>query len=107
MSKNILKAQEASKTDTSTLTGTFTSVFITAHPTLILKFVNASNTDVEISYDGSAINDVSITESISEVSTKLGPQTNLEAYVRAGTNVYVRGTAGTGFFYVIAYYSPL
>lgn len=75
------------------------------HPIVILRLVNASGQTVSVSYDGVNDHDVMTANSslVYEFQANSAPNGNV-AMLRKGTVIYVKGTAGAGTFYVIAYY---
>ena len=77
-----------------------------ANPCFLLRFINETNLDVTISYDGSTANDVIKAGTTAEIYTQQNalPASNI-ALFRKGTTVYVKSTgAGTGSLYLAGYY---
>lgn len=90
----------------ASLTGTYQQVgSVFGHPMRVVKFVNNTNQDVLVSYD--AVNDNDFVPA--NGFTLYDVTTN--AYNEGGkfvfqneTPIFVKGTAGTGTFYVVAAY---
>ena len=71
-----------------------------------IRITNASNTDVIISYDG--IHDHEYVEDGGRIETYFQINATPENYVsksKAGTVLWIRGTAGVGLVYVSGYYN--
>ena len=74
------------------------------HPSYICKFVNNSTVLVTISIDG--VNDVDVSPAASfwlYDEGKVGMSSSSPA-LPAGTQIYVKGTAGTGSVYLVSQY---
>ena len=92
--------------DTASLSGSYQTVGspITNSPVLI-KFVNNSNVLVTVSWDGVHDHDVLPATSFALYdigSNKENPENGL--YIPAQTQYYVKGSAGTGLFYIVLFY---
>lgn len=82
----------------TTITGSFVSIGTLLAPA-ILDFTNASTTAVEVSLDGTNIHDaVAAGQGKPYVGTQHVAGKD-RVWIPKGTQVYVRGTAGTGTFY--------
>jgi hypothetical protein len=91
--------------DTATFTGPYAPLGIPfEHPIRILKFTNTSTTSAYISWDG--FNDHDILSPNSFLLLDISANLELSGSFEAGTlsQIYVRGTAGTGLIYLSAYY---
>lgn len=80
----------------------------TLDPLQILQYVNDTDRDVTISYDGTNDHDFIRlgTDRQYGFATNSIPQTSI-CVLAKGTKVYVKGTAGgTGLFYLVGYYNP-
>lgn len=73
----------------------------------VLRIINASTKDITISFDGSNDADyiVSATTAVLPEIYALIPNTNSAQFAQ-GTQIYLKGTAGTGTIYVAGYYQP-
>lgn len=90
----------------ASMTGSYQQVGTAlSHPIRLLKMVNNSNQDITVSFDGSTDNDYIPANSFAlyDMTTN---RTNEGAYFafQIGTKIYVKGTAGTGSFYIMAVY---
>lgn len=82
----------------ASITGSFVSIGTLLAPS-ILDFTNGSTVVVEVSLDGTNIHDaVAAGQGKSYVGTQHVAGKN-RVWIPKGTQVYVRGTAGTGTFY--------
>lgn len=73
-----------------------------------LKIVNNATTDVFVSYDGVTDHDYVPFTSGFQIPTQTNAQPqNMVALFRKGLKVYVKGTAGVGFIYLVGYYQPV
>ncbi len=72
----------------------------------LIKFVNSSNQDVDISYDGTNNHDLVRSETDWPLyAQQLAEPANNVAKMKAGTLIYVKGAAaGTGVFSIIGYF---
>lgn len=73
----------------------------------IVRIINSSDTDVEISYDGVNLHDYVRSDSDLQLPFQSNSQPKNDiCLLRKGTIIYVRGTAGagTGFITVAGYY---
>lgn len=76
-------------------------------PLSLLRIINASNTNVLISFDGQFDHDFIIAGQTLEIYAQALRQPSSEvSKLRANTEVYVRGAAGIGHIYVAGYYLP-
>lgn len=91
--------------DASTFTGSYQALGTPlSHPSYILKMVNNSNKDVDISIDGSTDIDIAPAGTFWLYDEgKVGANATLPA-VPKGTQIYVKGSAGTGSVYLISQY---
>jgi hypothetical protein len=105
MSKNFVLAQTAAVINTAALTGGYDSLGLILHPSCIVRFINASNTLIVVSYDGAHVHDIVRPDSDVSIYSQANSQPGgYEALFRQGTNVYVVGAAGVGNFYMACYY---
>ena len=71
----------------------------------ILRIINASSNAVLVSYDGTTDHDYVASGGVIQIEFQTNRQPNSQvALVRAGTIIYVKGTAGTGFLALAGYY---
>lgn len=74
----------------------------------ILRIINASSQAVTISYDGSIDHEYLASGATLQLDFQTNKQPNGQvALLRAGTTIYAKGTAGTGFVAVVGYYQEL
>jgi len=107
---NFLQAIEMTVYDTAGLTGTYAAINGTGteEAVNVVKFYNASNVGVTLSYDGSTDQDF-----IPAGGTFiLDLETNASGFggssghwmMRKGQVIYAKGSAGTGNLYFVGYY---
>lgn len=91
--------------DSSTLTGSYQAVGTAlTHQSYKCKVINNSTSLVTISIDGTSDIDVVPAGSFFLYDeTVLGPGNNLPA-LPAGTQIFVKGSAGTGTIYLVSQY---
>lgn len=88
--------------DSSTLTGSYQALGTPlAHPSYVLKLVNNSSVLVTISIDGAT--DIDVAPASSYWLYDEG-KTSAHESVPQGTQVYVKGSAGTGLIYLVSQY---
>lgn len=92
--------------DSSTLSGSYVAVGTAlVHQSYILKLVNNSTVLVTVSIDG--INDIDVAPANSfwlYDESKYIPGVGLSPSVPSGTQIYVKGSAGTGLIYLVSQY---
>lgn len=78
------------------------------HACSIVRIINASSTAVQISYNGTTDHDYVAAGGTIQLDLQTNRQPNGQvALLRAGTVIYVKGTAGTGFLGLAAYYQEV
>ena len=88
--------------DSSTFTGSYQALGTPlVHPSYILKLVNNSTVVVTISIDGT--NDVDIAPANSYWIYD-EDKSVMHEFLPAGTQIYVKGSAGTGSVYLVSQY---
>ena len=108
--KNIVKAQPISTVNAANLLANAYLAMNAGFPDAIfmIRILNASNTNVFVSYD--AINDNDFVPSgngILELNFQSNAQpNNFVTLLSKGTRVYLRATAGVGSIFLAAYYQP-
>jgi hypothetical protein len=89
--------------DSSTLTGSYQALGgPLVHPSYKLKLVNNSNTLVTISINGTSDIDVAPANSFWLYDEDLGDHAH--EFMPAGTQIFVKGSAGTGLIYLVSQY---
>lgn len=95
--------------DSATFTGSYQTLGTPlANPSVLLKFVNNSTSLVTVSYDGVNDHDISPSSSFylydfgSDAQSVSGDQ---RLSFAQGTQIYVKGSAGTGSVYAITVYT--
>jgi hypothetical protein len=105
MYSNRLSWENLRSIDSATFTGSYQAVGTPlAHPSYICKLVNNSTVLVTISIDG--INDVDVAPANSfwlYDEGKVGSSSSNPA-LPAGTQIYIKGSAGTGSVYLVTQY---
>lgn len=93
----------------SSVTGTYAPIITggLAHACFSISITNNSTQDITISFDGVNDSDYIPKATIKNIPPlyALIAQTN-SAQFPLGTQIYVKGTAGTGDIYVAGYYQP-
>lgn len=91
--------------DSATFTGSYQALGIPlVNPGVLVKFVNNSTVLVTVSWDGSTDHDIFPGTSFSVYDVTTNSQTEDGINIPAGTQFYVKGAAGTGFFYLVDFY---
>ncbi len=103
----LLTPEERRSIDSSTLTGSFQLVgSVFSHPIILLKIVNVSDEDVDISYNGSTVHDIVPANGFTLYDANTNRYRDNEGMQWAvNQGVWARGTAGTGNIYVVAFYA--
>lgn len=102
----ILKWDLLRSVSSASLSGTYMAVGTPfTYPARVLKVINASTMDVTVSIDG--VNDYDYVVSggafIYDCGTNKGSSSNV-LEIPEGTQIYCKGTAGTGSIYVVVLY---
>lgn len=105
MASNRLDWETLRSIDSSTFTGSYQALGTPlVHPAYILKMVNNSTVLVTVSIDGTTDIDVAPAGSFWLYDEgKVGISSFIPA-VPAGTQIYVKGSAGTGSVYLVSQY---
>lgn len=107
MSQNSVKALPLSTVASSTLTASYQSMNPSgfSHPVFFLRLVNGGSTAITVSYNGITDNDVVPANSVLEIPSQANSQPSAHyALWSARTQVYIKGTAGTGSITLAGYY---
>lgn len=104
--KNIVRAIPYRTISAATFTGSF---IVLGAPLpqacFMIRIVNETDVDVAISYDGTTPHDYIPTETQVTLGFQGNSQpNNYTALIPKGTQVYVRGSAGSGNIYLIGYF---
>ena len=94
--------------DSSTFSGAYQAVNTGLDDScFMVKYINNSTVDITISWDGINDHDFAPAHSafVADFQTNHQP-TNEVALARKGQIIYVKGSAGTGKFYLAAYTQP-
>lgn len=90
----------------SSVTSTYQSINpggLTA-PCFMIRIINASTEDVTISYDGVTNNEYVQSGDIAQLNFQTNSQPNNQvSKLSSGTQIWVKGTAGTGDIYLSGY----
>jgi hypothetical protein len=90
----------------ASMTGSYQQVGTAlGHPTRLLKMVNNTTQDIAVSFDGTTDNDFVPANGfcLYDMTTNKTAQGGYFSFA-IGTKIYVKGTAGTGTFYIMAVY---
>lgn len=91
--------------DSATFTGSYQAVGTKlSNPTRIVKFTNNSTKDVTLSWDGSTDHEYLPAGSFLLLDVSSDRETANIFEIGANTQFYVKGSAGTGSFYISTYY---
>jgi len=91
--------------DSSTFTGSYQAVGTAlSFPTRIIKIYNGSSVGITISWDG--INDHEYLPSTGFVllDVATNKESNFQCQISANTQIFVKGSSGTGLVYLSTYY---
>lgn len=108
--KNSVQALELRSFNVAGLLAGFQTVYTPGldHPCFMLRFINDSNTDVIVSYDGVIDHEYVLLGTDLTLSFQTNSQPNNKAALMAkGTQIYVRGAAGVGSFIVVGYFQAV
>lgn len=103
MSKNYVQAIPITFFDTIGLNAQLQAINPNGldQPCFLIRIINSSNTDVEISYDGVHLHDYVRSNSELQLPFQSNAQPrNFICQMKKGTIVYVRGTAGAGMGFI-------
>jgi len=107
--KNYMKAVPLTSVNSATFTGAFVALNGGLQaPCVILRIINSSNREIDISYDGGATahDHLFPGERLQlDFQANAVPNTSSAAMAK-GTVIYVRGAAGAGLVYLAGYYQP-
>ena len=94
--------------DSATFTGSYQTLgSVLTHPASIIKIYNNSTVLVTISIDGTSDHDILPANSFFLYDeTANSPHTN-NVYMRAGTQFFCKGSAGTGLVYLVVQYNKV
>jgi len=112
MPKSFILPLEVDTIDATTFTGALQKVTVLggiAETCIILRIINDTSEDVEVSYDGFTINDYIPSGQTLQLDFQANAQPNANvAVLKKGTDVWVGSTAGagTGVLYLTGYYQP-
>ena len=98
--------QEARRSISSaTLTGSYQVVGSTfANPIILLKIVNNSDQDIDVSYNGTTDHDIVPANGFTLYDFNANRYRTGGCQLKVGSGVYVKGSAGTGTIYVVSFY---
>jgi len=107
MSGEIVRVDALRSLGFASISGTYAAVGTAfGHPMNIVKFINNTNADLTISFDGSTNNDFVPAGGFSLYDlTTNRTATNATFVFQLGTQVYVKGSPTSGSFYVVAIYT--
>lgn len=92
--------------DSATFTGSYQALGTAlAHPSRAAKWTNNSNKDVTLSWNGTTDHEFIPAGSSFIFDVASDKEGTNQSYIAAGTQFYVKGSAGTGLFYMSTYYA--
>lgn len=108
--KNYLLPIALSSINSATFSGAYQLLSATAglpKACVMLHIVNNSDVSITISYDGTVDHDflLAASDRVLNFQENASPQ-GFAAAIKAGTKVYVKGSAGTGLVYLSGWYNP-
>lgn len=108
MNKTFIQPLPLLAIDSSTITGTYQLLNAAGFTVAVkkLRLVNGSDKTVIVSYDGITDHAAVIPNWIIDPEVYADSTNGYDQIWKKGTKIYVKGTAGTGFFYVESYYQP-
>lgn len=109
MPKNFVSALGRSSRAASTFDGTYLPINTSGllHPCFLIRIINDTSEDVDISYDGVASHDfIGAGETLQLNFQSNSSPANKQALFLQGSIVYVSAAAGTGTIYLVGYYQP-
>lgn len=105
--KNSISAVPLATFSSASVTGSYLPVITggLAKSCFLIRITNASTKDITISFDGTTDADYIFSNTANNIPGiyPLIPNTNSAQFAH-GTQIYVKGTAGTGNIYVAGYY---
>jgi hypothetical protein len=106
--KNSVAALAASQLAFGSISGTYALLGTLSNACFMIRIINTTDEAVQISYNGSTLNDVVPSGKVAELNFQTNSQPNTSiANMAAGTQVWVGGATGTeGAVYLCGYYSP-
>jgi hypothetical protein len=103
--RNSVSAIQLGAVNANTFNGAYQLVGGIPHACFMLRFINNTNEDVLISYDGVTDNDVVVHGTTAQISAQTNSQPNNYICVFAkGLTIYVKAVNGAGEFYIAGYY---
>jgi len=109
MTANYVKAIPAINFDTADLTADLQLIGTLPVACYLLRFTNFCDNPIFISYDGVDIHESCLGADATNafpIYAQSNSQKRDTAFFKAGTEIWVVGTAGVGFFMVSGYYQP-
>src|SRR5205085_1075722 len=108
MSAQVVRVDAYRTVAAASITASYTQVGTAfGHQVRILKFINNTNADLKISFDGSTNNDFVPANSFCLYDAQTDAQANYKFVFSAGTSIsvaYNSGAPTTGAFYVVCIY---
>lgn len=95
--------------DSATVAGTYAPIITggLAKACFLIRITNASTKDITISFDGVTDADYIFSNTANNIPAIYATTPNtFYANFAQGTQIYVKGTAGTGDIYISGYYQP-
>ncbi len=94
--------------DSATFTGSYQTLgSVFTHAASILKIVNNSTVLVTLSIDGTSDHDILPSNSFFLYDETANSPHTENTYMRAGTQFYIKGSAGTGSVYLVVQYNKV
>jgi hypothetical protein len=103
--RNSISAIPLATVNANTFNGAYQLVGGIPQACFMLRFINTTDKDVLISYDGVTDNDVVIHGTTSQIESQTNSQpNNFTCLFPKGMQVWLKAANGTGLFYVAGYY---
>ena len=103
--RNSVSAIPLGAINANTFTGAYQLIGGIPQACFMLRFINNTDEDVLISYDGVTDNDVIVHGTSTQISAQTNSQpNNFICVFPKGMHIYVKAANGTGEFYVAGYY---
>lgn len=103
--RNSISAIALAAVNANTFNGTYQLVGGIPHACFMLRFINNTNEDVLISYDGVTDNDVIVHGTTAQIESQTNSQpNNFTCLFPKGMQIWVKAANGAGEFYIAGYY---
>lgn len=107
MIRNWVEAVEMTSFDSSGMAAGYQVIDIAGldYPCFLIRIINASSKDITLSYDGTTDQDYLVAGNTLQLSLQKNALPHGKVLqMKQGAKVYVKGTAGAGFIYLVGYF---